>query len=164
MPAPLAAAALVADGYRMFLTGPFYFLAGNQSLSLLPEETVDAQPCHVLLAVRRPGHGLSVEDRYLIYINKQSMLVTRIRFTMEGLESTRGAVAEVDMAGHISMDGVRWPTHFIERLIKPIPNLAVHQWQLTGLDLNRGLRAEDINGDTFSTLASSPAKELRVND
>ena len=62
------------------------------------------------------------------------------------------------------MDGVRWPTHFIERLIKPIPNLAVHQWQLTGLDLNRGLRAEDINGDTFSTLASSPAKELRVND
>ena len=50
----LAAAALVADGYRMFLTGPFYFLDGNLSLEMGEDEVVEGRPCVTLVAVRRP--------------------------------------------------------------------------------------------------------------
>ena len=53
----LAAAALVADGYRMFLTGPFYFLDSNLSLEMSEDENVEGRPCRTLIAVRRPGHG-----------------------------------------------------------------------------------------------------------
>lgn len=72
----LAAAALVADGYRMFLTGPFYFLDGNLSLEVGEDETVEGRTCTTLVAVRRPGHGLSEEDRYLLFIDTRIGVLT----------------------------------------------------------------------------------------
>lgn len=156
----LAAAALVADGYRMFLTGPFFFLEGNVSLSIVGSETVHGRPCHVLLSVRRPGLGNSAEDRYLLFIDHENHRLQRLRFTMEGLESTRGAIAEVDFFDHQTIAGIVWPTRFYERLIKPIPNLPVHDWRLTGLDVNRGLTAADISGPQFSSRAALPAEAL----
>lgn len=156
----LAAAALVADGYRMFLTGPFYFLEGNLSLDVSDSEEVEGRPCTTLVAVRRPGHGLSAEDRYLLFIDAENQLLRRIRFTMEGLESTRGAIAEVDFFDHKPIAGVTWPTRFYERLRKPIPGLPVHDWRLIGLDVNRGLSEADIVGPTFSAKAAEPASRI----
>lgn len=156
----LAAAALVADGYRMFLTGPFYFLDGNLSLALGDDEVVDGRPCATLVAVRRPGHGLSAEDRYRLFIDRDNHLLRRVRFTMEGLASTQGAIAEVDFFDHQKIAGVTWPTRFYERLRKPIPNLPVHDWRLIGLDVNRGLTAADISGPAFSAKAAPPARRI----
>lgn len=156
----LAAAALVADGYRMFLTGPFYFLDGNLSLEMGQDEIVEGRSCTTLLAVRRPGHGLSVEDRYLLFVDSENYLLRRVRFTMEGLESTRGAIAEVDFFDHQVVAGVTWPTRFYERLRKPIPSLPVHDWRLIGLDVNRGLSAADISGRSFSAKAAEPARRI----
>lgn len=157
----LAAAALVADGYRMFLTGPFYFLAGNLSLEVGEDESVEGRPCKTLIAVRRPGHGQSAEDRYLLFIDRENYLLRRIRFSMEGLESTQGAIAEVDFFDHQEIAGVTWPTRFYERLRKPIPNLPVHDWRLTGLEVNRGLNEEDISGANFSSKAAEPARPIK---
>jgi hypothetical protein len=156
----LAAAALVADAYRMFLTGPFYFLDGNLSLEMAENEDVEGRACTTLLVVRRPGHGLSVEDRYLLFIDSENHLLRRVRFTMEGLDSTKGAIAEVDFFDHQTIAGVTWPTRFYERLRKPIPNLPVHDWRLTGLDVNRGLSEADISGKHFSPKAEQAAKPI----
>lgn len=156
----LAAAALVADGYRMFLTGPFYFLDGNLSLEQGSNEMVDGRDCATLVAVRRPGHGLSREDRYQLFIDRENHLLRRVRFTMEGLESTRGAIAEVDFFDHREIAGVTWPTRFYERLRKPIPSLPVHDWRLTGLDVNRGFNEADITGMAFAGKAVAPARPL----
>lgn len=156
----LAAAALVADGYRMFLTGPFYFLEGNLSLELADDETVNDRDCVSIVAVRRPGHGLSVEDRYQLFIDRENHLLRRVRFTMEGLESTQGAIAEVDFFEHRQIAGVTWPTRFYERLRKPIPGLPVHDWRLTGLDVNRGLSETDIAGQAFTGKAALPAQAI----
>jgi hypothetical protein len=113
------------------------------------------------LAVRRPGHGQSVEDRYLLFIDRQDRLLRRVRFSMEGLAATQGAVVEVDFFDHREIAGVRWPTRFFERIRKPIPRLPVHAWRLTGLDVNRGYSAADISGRNFSGLASDPARALQ---
>jgi hypothetical protein len=86
----LAAAALVADAFRLFLLGPMYFLEGNISLELAGTADVEGRACDMLLAVRRPGHGLSAEDRYLLFIDQQDRLLRRVRFSMEGLASTQG--------------------------------------------------------------------------
>jgi hypothetical protein len=159
-PDVLAAAALVADGYRMFLTGPFYFLEGNLSLEPGDSESVDGRDCATIVAVRRPGHGLSKEDRYQLFIDRENHLLRRVRFTMEGLESTQGAIAEVDFFDHRQIAGVTWPTRFYERLRKPIPSLPVHDWRLTGLDVNRGLSESEITGMAFAGKSVVPARSL----
>lgn len=159
-PDVLAAAALVADGYRLFLTGPFYFLDGNLSLETAASEDVEGRSCFTLVAVRRPGHGLSAEDRYQLFIDSENHLLRRVRFTMEGLASTQGAIAEVDFFDHQEIAGVIWPTRFYERLRKPIPNLPVHDWRLTGFDINRGLSESDISGKSFSPKAEAAARPL----
>lgn len=123
-------------------------------------EVVDGRPCLTLVAVRQPGHGLSAEDRYLLFIDAENHLLRRIRFTMEGLASTQGAVAEVDFFDHREIAGVNWPTRFYERLRKPIPNLPVHDWRLIGLDVNRGLTESDISGPTFSAKAAEVARRI----
>ena len=58
-----AAAALVADGYRMFLTGPFYFLSGNLQLELAGSETVEGRLCDLIVAVRRQIGRASCRER-----------------------------------------------------------------------------------------------------
>ena len=155
-----AAAALVADGYRMFLTGPFFFLTGNFQLELAGSEAVEDRLCDLIVAVRRPGNGLSAEDRYLLFIDQENGLLRRVRFSLEGLASTQGAIAEVDFFDHREIAGVTWPTRFFERLRKPIPNLPVHDWRLIGLDVNRGLDVAEINGAAFSGKATVPAQAL----
>jgi hypothetical protein len=116
-----AAAALVADGYRLFLSGPFYFLGGNAVLALAGSETVDGRLCDRIVAVRRPGLGLSAEDRFMLWLDRTDGRLRRVRFTLEGLASTQGAVAEVDFVGHRQIDGVLWPVRFIERLKNRFP-------------------------------------------
>ena len=62
-------------------------------------------------------------------------------------------------AAHVARNGVRWPTRFHERLLRPLP-IGVHDWRMTGLDLNRSLAAADIDGPAFTTRAAAPAAAL----
>lgn len=154
------AAALVADGYRLFLSGPFYFLDGNRHLERIDDVYVNGHHCDVLLAVRSPGLGFSAEDRFLLYIDREQRWLRRVRFTLDGLASTRGAVAEVDFFDHRRVAGVLWATRYYERLKKPLPNLPVHDWRLLGLDVNRGYQATELLAPGFSGRAAGAAQRL----
>ena len=46
-----------------------------------------------------------------------------------------------------------------ERIVHPIA-LPAHDWRITGLDVNRGYTASDLNGPAFSGAAAAPAKAL----
>ena len=118
--------------------------------------------CDVLRVSVTPGLGFSERDQLALFIDRDERLMRRVRFTLNGLETTRGAVAEVDASEHITLHGVRWPTRFHERLLRPLP-LAVHDWRLTGLDLNRSLSAAEISGPAFEGRAVAPAAALTVS-
>jgi len=164
-----AAAALVVDGYALFLLGPLWLAArtaGNpDALPMATGERVRlvsggvTHECDVLRVQLTPGLGFSSTDRLDLFIDVEQRLMRRIRFSLEGLESTRGAVAEVDSFDHVSLHGIVWPTGFYERLRRPFP-LPVHDWRLTGLDVNRGFQSDDLRGPTFTGLATGPAGEL----
>ena len=139
-----AAAALVADGYALFLLGPM-LLAGAWSsrrtaLALAAPERItvhgDAYDCDVLGMTLTPGLGLSKTDHIALHIDRGERLTRRVRFSLDGLAGTRGAVAEVDTFAHVTRDGVRWPVGFYERLLRPVP-LPVHDWRLTALSVAR---------------------------
>ncbi len=163
-----AAAALVVDGYSLFLLGPMLLaLNEDQQIPLVlqlagaAKLVVGGHPysCDVLRVHIAPGLGFSAADELELYIDIKERLMRRVRFSLNGLESTRGAIAEVDAFEHITLHEVRWPTRFHERLICPLP-LAVHDWQLTGLDVNRGISLAEISGATFVNKAVALANPL----
>jgi hypothetical protein len=162
------AAALVADAYSLFLCGPMLLAdawTADRTLvmQLAPPEriTVGGQEhdCDVLRFSATPGLGLSQVDQLAVFIDRPERLMRRVRFTLDGLESTRGAVAEVDTWAHVTLHGVRWPTQFHERLLRPVP-FPVHDWHMTGLDVNRGYMAADISAAVFTGRAAPPAMAL----
>lgn len=159
------AAALVVDGYALFLLGPMLLdrywateRAADMELGGAVRLEVQGEPriCDLLRVNIRPGLGFSSGDQLALAIERESGLMRRVRFTLNGLESTRGAVAEVDTLDHLELHGVRWPTRFHEHLRRPFP-LAVHDWHLAGLDVNRGYRPADIDGPDFVGSAARAA-------
>ena len=161
-------AALVADAYSLFLLGPM-LLAGpwaadrmlTMELAGIERVRDDAQlhDCDVLRIRTAPGLGLSGSDHLELMIDRDRKLMRRVRFTLDGLESTRGAVAEVDCADHVLLAGVLWPTRFHEQLLRPL-SLPVHDWRMTGLDVDRGLTPAEASGPRFTGRALAPATSL----
>ena len=156
---PRAAAALVVDGYSMFLLGPMWLADRALPVALGGTETVDGHACDIVYLRLVPGLGLAASDRIALFIDRDQKLMRRVRFTLDGLGSTVGAVAEVETFDFIDLHGVRWPTRFFERIVKPF-RLAVHDWRLTGLDVNRGLTAGELTGPSFTGAAVAPAAAL----
>ena len=153
------AAALVVDGYSLFLLGPMLLAQNIANRALVMELATPDAKFDVLRIRMTPGLGFSTADDAALYIDRDEHLMRRVRFTLNGLESTRGAIAEVDLFDHISLSGVRWPSRFHEKLLRPFP-LPVHDWRLTGLDVNRGLGVADISGASFGAKAAAPAAKL----
>jgi hypothetical protein len=156
-----AAAALVADGYRLFLFGPMLLVERNLVLELGDVEWVNEHSCDVLRVQLAPGLGHANVDQIALFIDRKERLLRRVRFSMEGLESTKGAAAEVEMFDHQVLHGMRLPTRFYERLVRPV-RMPVHDWKLTGLDVNRGYSAADIAGPELAGAARAPAQMLRA--
>ena len=138
------AAALVADDYRMFLLGPRFFQERQATLQYLGTETVDGASCDNLLAALTPGIGNSAEDRVVLSIDQSRHGLRRVRITLNGLESTRGAVADIFLRDPIRIGGVVWPTAFYEELKRPF-DTSVHHWRLTAIDFDRHLEAGSPN-------------------
>jgi hypothetical protein len=154
-----AAAALVADAYALFLAGPMLLVDRPLVMELDDIESVNGIDCDVLRMQLAPGLGHARVDQVALFIDRKERLLRRIRFTLDGLESTKGAIAEVEMFDHQTLHGVRWPTRFYERLVRPL-RMPVHDWNLTGLDINRGWSAADVDGPEFRGAATARAAPL----
>lgn len=164
-----AAAALVADAYALFLLGPLLLVADGwgvpRALALEAGGTEDIAfggrsfACDVLRGRMAPGLGFAASDRVALFVDREVGFMRRVRFSLDGLESTRGAVAEVDAHGHVARHGVLWPTRFHERLLRPL-QMPVHDWWVTGLDVNRGFGGADVDGGAFRGRAAAPAAAL----
>ncbi|MCX6856436.1 MAG: hypothetical protein NTV80_16205 [Verrucomicrobia bacterium] len=153
------AAALVTDAYALFLLGPFYFQQSGTVLAINGESVVDKALCDDLLAILRPGLGMTDEDRVILSIDRQSKLLHRVRLTLNGLESTRGAEVDVTFRDFQKIGGVLWPTDYDERVRSPF-KLHAHHWKMLGLDVNRGLNARDLKLGQWTAKASKPAAKV----
>ena len=149
------AAALVADAYTMFLLGPAYFNRPGVVFASAGEAVVDKAVCDGVLAVLRPGFGEAKEDRVLLYIDRSTKQLRRVRMTLNGLESTQGAEVDVTFRDFRRIDGILWPTDFDERIRVPF-DLHAHHWKLLGLETNRGYSKSDLGAAGFKGRASAP--------
>ena len=153
------AAALVADAYTLFLLGPFYFDRPGVVLTRNGEAVVDKSVCDEVLAVLRPGFGEAKEDRVILFIDRATKQLRRVRMTLSGLDSTRGAEVDVTFRDFRTIGGILWPTDFDERIRVPF-DLHAHHWRLLGLEINRGFRAADLTPGGLKGRASAPTPPL----
>lgn len=158
-PAWLSAAAVVAEGYGLFLLGPLWLHGRGLATARDGTERVDGRLCDVLQVWSRPGLGLVAQDRVALCVDRASGLVRRMRFTLEGFAGTRGAVARVDTFDHESRFGVMWPMRSYEEVEHPL-RLPAHDWFITGLDVNRGYDQQALLGPQFGGAAAAPARPL----
>jgi hypothetical protein len=154
--AALSAAALVAEGYGLFLLGPLWLVDRGLRMQMGGTERVDGRLCDVVDVWLSPGLGRVGADRVALCIDRVDSVVRRVRFTLEGFVNTQGAVAEVDTFEHERRFGVLWPMRSFERIVHPI-SLPAHDWRLTGLDVNRGYEANDVTDRSFQGAAAAPA-------
>jgi len=155
----LHAAELVADAYIMFLLGPHYFNRSGATFALAGHSQVDGRRCDDILAVLKPGFGAAGDDRVVLSVDHKDKLLRRVRLTLNGLESTRGAEVDVTFRDFERHHGVLWPREFDERIRSPF-DLSAHRWRLVGLDVNRGLLAADLSISGFQGKAAKPAQLL----
>ena len=153
------AAALVADAYTLFLLGPFYFDRPGVVLTRNGKAVVDKSLCDEVLAVLRPGFGEAKEDRVILFIDRATKQLRRVRMTLSGLESTRGAEVDVTFRDFRTIGGILWPTDFDERIRVPF-DLHAHHWRLLGLEINRGFHASDLTLAGLKGRASAPTPPL----
>jgi hypothetical protein len=154
-----SAAALVAEGYGLFLLGPLWLVDRGLRTQMGGTERVDGRICDVVDVWLSPGLGLVATDRVALCIDRVDGLVRRMRFTLEGFVNTQGAVAEVDTFEHERRFGVVWPMRSFERIAYPIM-LRAHDWRVTGLDVNRGYGPNDVTQGSFRGVATAPAAPL----
>ena len=153
------AAALVADAYTLFLLGSFYFDRPGITLATNGEAIVDKAICDEVLAVLRPGFGETKEDRVILFIDRASKKLRRVRMTLNGIESTRGAEVDVTFRDFRRIGGILWPTDFDERIRVPF-DLHAHHWRMLGLEINRGFSASDLTPGGLKGRASAPTPPL----
>ena len=136
----IAAAALVADAYTVFLFGPSWLVGQGRDLTLLEARLIDGERCDLVAGKLSPGIGSPADDHFIAWIGRESGLMRRFQFSLNGLESTRGADVDVTLSEHWkAADGSVWPGHFVERIQRPIC-IKAHDWRMTGLWLD-GVKA-----------------------
>jgi len=155
-----AAAALVAEGYGLFLLGPLWLAGRALPMQRAGTERVDGRLCDRVDVWMSPGLGQVALDRVTVCIDAATRVTRRVRFTLEGFPGTRGAVAEVDTFDHERRFGVLWPMRSYEEVVHPI-RLPAHDWHVTGLDVNRGYGADALRGPMFGGAAALPAGQWR---
>jgi hypothetical protein len=157
--ARLAASALVAECYGLFLLGPLWLAGRGLPAQMAGTERVNGRLCDVVQVAMTPGLGRVTADRVAVCIDRDDAVTRRLRFTLEGFERTRGAVAEVDTFEHQRRFGVLWPMRSYEEVVHPL-RLPAHDWYVTGLDVNRGYGVDALRGPAFTGAAAAPAAAL----
>lgn len=128
-----AASALVADAYTMFLFGASWLLDNGEDFRYLGRKPISGKECDLVEVWLRPGIGLADEDRAVAWLDAETGLMRRVTFTLNGLESTRGAEVDVTFDDFLTApDGSRWPAHFVEMVRRPV-NTKAHEWWTTSL-------------------------------
>ena len=106
---------------------------------------MDGVLCDQVLVRLRPGLGAADEDRVLLAIGQRRPPAAPGAVLAGRLSQDPRGDGGRDLSEHVEYAGLWWPTAYLERVRYPIDR-DVHRWTLTGLDVNRGLTAEDLRG------------------
>lgn len=158
-PEVLSSSALTGDSFHLFLLGPLALQSWSGAFQKLSDARLNSTNYHRLYLERVPGFGLSERDEVVLWIDPQTFLTKMVQITLEGHSTTQGAHVEVEYLDYTKVDDYTFPSKFFERVNAPIA-IDAHAWELTGIDINRDYRGEDISGEALTGNAAQAAKPL----
>lgn len=156
-PDVLQSSAMTADGFFHFLLGPFAFMQPGNQFTRLADERERGRNYFRIHAQRQPGFGTAASDEVILWVDANSHLLYRMEITLEGYRTTQGAHVDVTFLEYDDTTGYLLPVEFHERVRAPIA-IDAHSWRLTGLDVNRGLSLESVDGPAWQGVAVKAAK------
>jgi len=155
----LRATAMTSDAFRMFHFGPTFFLDRAQTMTRLADETEKGVRYHRLLVDMKPGFGEAANDQAVLWIDADNYRLYRIHQTLNGFETTQGAHVDTTFLDYRRVGPYLFPVRFLERVRGPL-RLKAHAWEVTGIELDRGWRNDDVMGAEFSGAAVVPVAEF----
>lgn len=159
-PARLQAAASQADLLRWLLLGPMALVDTRQPVNWAEPATLEGRRCDqvTLDAPALPGDtGIS---RLALFIDRDQGLMRRLRVMSIAEQGQAGAQAATwDLPDPILLHGLHWPRR-CQRMAPSRLGSEAANWQLVGLDLDRGLRASDVASTPMGAAATAPAAAL----
>jgi hypothetical protein len=150
-------AAVTADLQRLLLLGPIDVAAQADVVHWAEPQTLDGRRCDHLQLALRPGLGGADSDRLSLFIDRDEGLLRRLRVSLAGWGADD---LEVDLGGHRRLHGITWPTLWSSPAPGWLPGRPPRRWRLTGLDVNRGYGAADLDLAPWRGNAAAPAAPL----
>lgn len=151
------ATAMTNDAFRIFHFGPSWFLGRVPRWSRLDDVVEDGRSYRRIAGRATPGLGEAAYDDAVLWIDPRTDRLYRVHISLNGFESTQGAHVDTTFLDYREAGGYLFPVKLYERVRGPV-RIDVHEWHVTGLDLDRGWRAEDVAGDAFAGPAAAPAR------
>ena len=158
-PATLAAAAHQADLLRLLWLGPVAVADHPGVVNWAEPETLDGRRCDHLHLTDLPGPDGAAPSRLSLFIDREQGWLRRLRRSVDD-RIAAGGMVQIDLAEQHRRHGVLWPLSW--RVTQPQAALraAPVAWRLTGLDVDRGVRPDQIAGPAWSGVAAAPARPL----
>lgn len=159
-PEVLSSTALTADAFFTFLLGPLALHKWKDNFIRLQDKSESGKNYHRIYLLRKSGFGFSKADEIVLWIDSETLRTAKIQITLEGHSTTKGAHVQVDYLDYVQVDNYLFPSDFYEKVNAPIA-IGAHAWHLTGIDINRKLSLNDIEGAEYSGEANKPAASLK---
>lgn len=155
-PDVLSATAMTTDAFELFHFGPSFLARRATDLTRLEAGSEGGRRYPRLLLTIQPGFGQAERDRVVAWVDPETHRLFRVHITLNGFKTTENAHVDTTFSGYVEHGGYWFPTTFEERVRGPI-RIHAHDWHITGRDLGRGWRMEDVEGPQFSGAAARPA-------
>ena len=139
----LQSTALTAESFYIFALGPLALKNLSGSFERLPNITENGRNYLRIYAEMRPGIGESDLDEIVLWIDPDTWLTWRVRFTLEGYVSTQGANVDVTFTDYVELGDFVFPSSFFERVRAPI-QIDAHSWDTTNHRLNAAPSPSDL--------------------
>ncbi|MEM9171211.1 MAG: hypothetical protein AAGA84_00745 [Pseudomonadota bacterium] len=156
----LASTALTADSFFLFTLGPLALGEHRGQFQRLQDAREGGRTYYRIYSAVSPGIGVSEQDEIVLWVDQETNLTYRIHITLEGYKTTQGAHVDVSFVGYQTRGPFILASRFSERVLGPI-KIKAHDWYLTGLDINRGMMFDSLDGPAYSGAAAKPATALQ---
>ena len=160
-PVKIRATAMTNDAFRMFHFGPSFLKARSTAMVRLPDQRENGRNYQRLLATVEPGFGESARDQVVLWIDAQTSRMYRVHMTLNGFETTQGAHVDTTFLEYRKVGAYLLPVRFRERVRGPI-RIDAHDWHTTGIDVDRGWSAADIEGAAFKGTAATRTTHVQA--
>ena len=158
-PATLAAAAHQADLLRLLWLGPVAVADHPGVVNWAEPETLDGRRCDHLHLTGLPGKDGAAPSRMSLFIDREQGWLRRLRLSVDD-RIAAGGMLQIDLAEQRRRHGVLWPLSWHVTQPQAALRAAPVAWRLTGLDVDRGVRPDQIAGPAWSGVAAAPARLL----